>query len=344
MQFAKGKPAAGAFFDSDFTTIDSLLAVALLFGLQGKNDCRVAILTMSRPNLAVAGFTDAVERFYKGPAGNFSQVPPIGMRTEGPEGETSPAFTVPFQKKNADGTPVYVNQVKRVIETGDPSTLIRNYLAAQYDQNAFFVLGGPATNLAAALAFPGISELIAAKIKYLVVSAGCFTESKADLRIKLDIAAARKVFAEWPTPIIFCGSEIGANLPFPGSSIDKEFAEAVHDNPIADAYRAYQTMPYDAPSADVAAALYAGRPQEGYFKLSERGTASLDDSGRTSFSVNAKGNHQYLIFDPAQRDKVIKTYVELASAKPVPPRRFKPADAVDAPPAADKPKPPTTSK
>lgn len=335
MQFAKGKPAAGAFFDSDFTTIDSLLAVALLFGLQGKNDCRVAILTMSRPNLAVAGFADAVERFYKGPAGNFAQVPPIGMRTEGEAGETSLAFTVPFQKKNVDGTPIYVNQVKRVLETGDPSTLIRNYLAAQYDQNAFFVLGGPATNLAAALAFPGVAELIAAKIKYLVISAGCFAGDAVDLRLKTDIAAARKVFAEWPTPIIFCGSEMGASLPFPGASIDKEFAEAVHDNPIADAYRAYQKMPYDAPSAHVAAALYAGRPQEGYFSLSERGTAKVDENGRTSFTLEAKGNHQYLIFDPAQKETILKTYVELASAKPAPPRKFKPADAVEVP-AADK--------
>ena len=338
MQFAKGKPAAGAFFDSDFVTIDSLLAVAVLFGMQGKNDCRVAILTMSRPNLVVAGFADAVERFYKGPAGNFSQVPPIGMRTEGQAGETSPAYTTPFQKKNTDGVAVYQNQVKRELETGDPCTLIRNYLEAQYDQNAFFVLGGPATNLAAALDFPGVSDLIAAKVKYLVISAGSFADTSVDARIKADIPAAIKVFAEWPTPVVFCGQEIGPNLPFPGASIDKEFAEAVRDNPVADAYRAYQTMPYDAPSRDLAAALYGGRPQEGYFKLSEAGTVSISNDGRTSFAASPKGKDRYLIYDPAQKEKIIKTYVELASAKPVPPRRFKPADAVVDEPAKDKQK------
>lgn len=342
MQFAKGNPAAGAFFDSDFVTIDSLLAVAVLFGMQGKNDCRVAILTMSRPNLAVAGFADAVERFYKGPAGNFAQVPPIGMRTEGEAGETSPAYTFPFEKKNTDGTAVYQNQVKRVLETGDPCTLIRNYLEAQYDQNAFFVLGGPATNLAAALDFSGISDLIAAKVKYLVVAAGSFAGDFVDGRIKRDIPAARRVFAEWPTPIVVCGQEIGSNLPFPGACIDKEFAEAVHYNPVADAYRSYQKMPYDAPSRDLAAALYAGRPQEGYFRLSDPGTISIGNDGRTSFAVSPKGNDRYLIFDPAQKEKIVKTYVELASAKPAPPRRFKPADAVDEP-AKDKQKemPPT---
>jgi hypothetical protein len=322
VQFAKGKPAAGAFFDTDFGSIDSVLAVALLFGLQGKNDCRVAIITMSRPNLAVAGFADAVERFYKGPAGNFSQVPPIGMRTEGAAGDTSPAFTAPFQKKNTEGKPVYTNQVKSVIETGDPATLIRNYLQAQYDANSFFVLAGPATNLAAALKFSGIPELLAAKLKYLVIS------DVVNGRLKADVPAAKKVFAEWPTPIVLCGPEIGPNLPFPGACIDKEFADAVHDNPIADAYRAYKTMPYDAPSGDLAAALYAGRPQEGYFKLSGNGTISVDDHGRTSFAPSSTGKHQYLIYDPAQKEKILKTYVELASAKPAPPKRFKPVEAV----------------
>ena len=191
MQFGRGKPSVGAFFDSDFTSIDSLLALAVLYGLQGKNDCRVATVTMSRPNLAVAGFADAVVRFYHGPAANFAQLPPVGMRTEGAAGETSPAFTVPFEKKKVDGTPVYKNAVKSVIDTGDPNTLLRNYLLAQSDQNAFFLLAGPATDLAAALEFRGMKELLKAKIKYLVMAGP-----------QTDVASAKKVAAEWPTPII----------------------------------------------------------------------------------------------------------------------------------------------
>src|SRR5271156_1821434 len=97
-QFGRGKPAAGAFFDSDFTTIDDVLAVGLLHGLQGKGDCTVAIVTLSRPNLAVAAYLDVIERYYRGPAGNFSQVPPIGMNLEGSPGEASAAFVAPFQK------------------------------------------------------------------------------------------------------------------------------------------------------------------------------------------------------------------------------------------------------
>jgi hypothetical protein len=218
-QFGFEKPAAGAFFDSDFSTIDSLLAVGVLHGLQGKNDCRVAIVTMSRPNLAIAGFADAVERYYRGPAGNFAQVPPIGMNTLGSPGETSPAYVLPFQKKKPDGTAVYKNEVNTVIDTGDPNTLFRNYLQAQYDRSAFFVLAGPATNLAKALEFPGMKELIAAKVKYLVVAGGAFPDGRAEAHIKADIPAAKKVFAEWPTPIVASGYEVGAALDFAGQAM-----------------------------------------------------------------------------------------------------------------------------
>ena len=54
---------------------------------------------MSRPNLAVAGFLTPSSAFITA-AGNFAQVPPIGMRTAGKPGETSPAFTAPFEEEN----------------------------------------------------------------------------------------------------------------------------------------------------------------------------------------------------------------------------------------------------
>ena len=85
----------------------------------------------------------------------------------------------------------------------------------------------------------------------------------------------------------------------------------------ADAYRAHQPMPYDAETSAMAAVLTAIRPKENYFKMSESGTVSAGLDGRTSFTASAGGKHQYLIFDPAQKDKILQTYIELASAKPV---------------------------
>ncbi len=339
MQFGRGgKPSAGAFFDSDFATIDTFLAQAVLHGLQGKNDCRVAIVTMTRPNLPVAGFVDAVERYYRGPAGNFAQVPPVGVRTEGAAGETPAGVTAPFEKKGPDGKPLHENKVRTVIDTGDPNTLFRNYLEAQNDQNAFFVLAGPATNLAAALQFRGMKELIAAKIRFLVMAGGAFEANAGpETHFKADVAAAKRVLAEWPTPVILAGAEIGAAFPFPGASIAKEFAANSPEHPVAELYREWKTAGYNAPSDALAAALYAARPKETYFKVSEAGTVTVHDDGRTSFVAAAGGKHQHLIVDASQRDKVVQAYVDLASAKPVLPQRFRP-------PVADKPADPLLNK
>ena len=62
---------------------------------------------------------------------------------------------------------------------------------------------------------------------------------------------------------------------------------------------------------------YFDRPQENYFKLSDPGTVTVLDDGRTKHSPSSNGLHRYLITDPAQKEKVIKAYTELASAKPV---------------------------
>jgi hypothetical protein len=320
MQFGRGKPAVGAFFDSDFATMDSALALAVLHGLQGKNDCRVAIVTVSRPNLAVVGFTDMIERYYRGSAGNFAQVPPVGMRTVGKPGETSPAFTKPFEARKLDGKPIYTNEVKRVLDTGDPNTLIRNYLEAHADQNAFFVLAGPCTNLAAALEFRGMKDLIAAKIKYLVV---------AD-RFDADVPAARKTFAEWPTPIYVMGrDQANTVILFPGASIDGEFTAANPDSPFIAAYKAYQPMPYDTPASAMLAALYAARPADDAFKVLTPGTIVVGDDGHTVFTPSEKGRHRYVLPDPDKKDKMVKALVELASAKPVVQQRFRPPVADD---------------
>ena len=79
-------------------------------------------------------------------------------------------------------------------------------------------------------------------------------------------------------------------------------------------------MPYDAPTWAMTAMLYAVRPKEGYFKLSEPGTITVLDDGRTTFQPSADGKHRHLILDSEQKERIIKTYTEIASAKPVPRR------------------------
>ena len=68
--------------------------------------------------------------------------------------------------------------------------------------------------------------------------------------------------------------------------------------------------------------LYAVRPNEGYFELSGTGTISVLDDGRTTLTPSAAGKHRYLKLNPAQKERVLKVYTEIASAKPVQRQRF----------------------
>ncbi len=190
--------------------------------------------------------------------------------------------------------------IKSIDDTADSGTFIRNSLEAYHDQNAAVVLSGPATDLAKLLDMYGVKDLIASKVRLL-----CLTETG----LESDAAAARAVIARWPSPIVMVGRDIGESLPFPAESIERDFAYST-EHPVVDAYRAYKPMPYDAPSYAMAAMLYAVRPKEGYFQLSEA----------------QSGQPRRLIFDPAQKERIIKLYIEMATAKPVPRKPRRPPD------------------
>ena len=59
--FGQGKPPVGVVFDTDMGNgIDDALALALLYGLDGKNEARVAAIAVSKPNLNAAALCDVI--------------------------------------------------------------------------------------------------------------------------------------------------------------------------------------------------------------------------------------------------------------------------------------------
>ncbi len=329
MQFpGQGKPPLGVIFDTVMgRSIDEALALALLYGFDGKNESRLISLSLSNPDLPAAAFCDVVGHFYAGAIDPqfqaFFRGLPIGLSLDRrvPSAETA-MLTAPLAK------PAYTHGIRKWNDTAEPVPLIRNAFTSQYDQNCVAVLAGPATNLAKVLDLPGTKELIAAKVRYL-------TFLTSEFNLKTDLASAKRLFSEWPTPIFAVGTDIGDAVLFPASSVEKDFAWSTA-HPIADAYRAYKPMPYDAPTWAMAAVLYAVRPKEGYFKLSGPGGIAVLDDGRTKFTPSAEGKHQQVIFDPAQKDRILKTYTEVASAKPVPRQpRFRQQKKEDVPKAPE---------
>jgi hypothetical protein len=313
-------PPLGVAFEGDLENrIDAVLALAMLNGFTAKDAARRISLSISRSSLKTAQFADVLAEFYPSlPAG---AVPTIGMPEGAVAAEDAPLLAELLSRKAADGTPLFNSNIRRLVDTADSAILLRNVLLAQQDQNASVVLAGPATALAQLLDLHGARAQVATKVRYLVIAAGTFPAGPPELGIRRDVAAARKLFASWPTPVIAVGSEVGEALAYPGSSIDTEFGWSPA-HPVVHAYRAFNAGPY-APratptTAALAAMLQAVQPDSGYFKLSEPGTISVLDDGRTRFTPGAQGTHRYLVADPAQRERLVSVYTALVSAAPAP--------------------------
>jgi hypothetical protein len=309
MQFPGGAPpSAGVLFDSAFDRIDDLLALSLLYGLDGKGEMRMTAITVSRPDLAAAQFCDIVKRFYAGAPGGFGGFGasfPVGLAA-GPANPL-PVFAALLAKAGDDGAPLYKPALDKFNETADPATVLRNALSASQPHNTIAIAGGPLTTMARLVALGGCKETIALNVRHLAIAAGPW--------IGADVKAAQRVFDEWPTPIYACSAELGDGLRFPAASIEKDFAWS-KAHPVADAYRAFQPMPYDAPTSSMDAALYAIRPNANYFKLSGPGIFRASAAG-LEFTASAQGKHQLLLPDPAQMGAALKALTELASAQPV---------------------------
>lgn len=314
------RPPVGVIFDTGLSRVDDALAMALLYGFDGKADVFVVAVSVSRPALQAAAFCDAVSRFYAGTASGGNALNgrklPVGLATSGPLKEDLSLFTAPMARRDGAGKPQYATDIRRASDAAEPTALIRNAFTSQVDGNAVVVLAGPATTLAALLDVEGAKALITRKVRFLAFAGGAFPDGEPESNITADIPAARRLFAEWPTPIVMCGHDVGAQLPFPAESIDRDFAWSPA-HPIVDAYRAGQSMPNDLPTQAMAAVLYAAHPQDGYFNLSEPGTVTVRDDGRTRLAPAASGRHRHLVLNPAEKDRIIKTYREVASAKPV---------------------------
>ena len=306
----------GIVFDADLgNTIDDALALAMLFGFQGKNEARVISVSTTKSSLEAAIFADVLVRFYTGEPGPFAPAMPIGLSLAGNMAATTPILDAVV------GNAKYPRSIVKLNDTADPVALIRNALSAQFDQNAIVVLSGPATNLAGVLALPGAAALIAQKVRTLVVAADALTMS--------DVPAARRLLAEWPGAITMAPGELGEAFPFPGAGIEKDFAWS-EAHPLVAAYRAYRPMPYDAPALAMAAALYAVRPEENYFRLSDAGTIAVDGRGRFQFAAALGGRHRMLIGDAAQIARIQEIYAEMASTRPVGrAQRFRPPQKKD---------------
>jgi inosine-uridine nucleoside N-ribohydrolase len=200
----------------------------------------------------------------------------------------------------------------------DAVQLLRKTLAGEQDGAVTLIQVGFSTNLARLLEsapdrYSDLSgmELVKKKVRLLTMMAGNFTAvSKPEYNVMIDVPAATKVFATWPTDIYISGYEVGEAILFPAASIEHDFPAG---NPVAEAYRVYAKMPYDRPSWDLTTVVYDLRPDRGYFDVSPAGDVVVSPDGSTRFQPSAQGKRYFLSVNPVQVARVREACVWLAS-------------------------------
>src|SRR5581483_619495 len=335
-------------FDTDiWTDIDDAMALAMLHALVDRGEINLLAVTISSNYAWCASYVDLVDTFYA-----HTQVP-IGINHKGMDVEY---FRKRFQsttwpdthytdrlstRRNGNGTLVYPHHLLDGTTAPEAVTLLRKTLAAQADGSVVIVQVGYSTNLARLLRSPPdqISrfngrELVSKKVRLLSVMAGNFrdktiegqTISKGvpEFNLEADIPSAQALFANWPTPIVASGLEIGLSLLFPSDRIQHDFGYT-HDHPIVEAYRTYceehrpappLTCPHEHPTWDLTAVLYAVRPNRKYFSLSNPGHITVMDDGSSRFEETAGGRDRYLILQDAQQARTLEALVMLVSQPP----------------------------
>jgi hypothetical protein len=167
-------------------------------------------------------------------------------------------------------------------------------------------------------------ELIRRKVKLLSVMAGNFREPRFESNLLVDVPAAQKVFADWPTPVVASGFEIGVSLPYPRASIAHDYGYVAH-HPIADTYLTFceelkplakWTCPHEHSTFDLTSVLYAARPDRGYFSLSKPGRITVLPDGSSRFEEAEGGRDRYLILKEEEKARAIEAMAMLASQPP----------------------------
>lgn len=307
-------------FDTDMgNDIDDALALAMLHAFEARGQVRLLAVTSTKDNPDSAPYVDLVNTFYGRPD------IPIGVARSGIRTNDSKYLKPPVARRGLDGSYVYPRDLTHQ-QAPDAVPVLRRALAAAADSSVVVIQVGFSTNLARLLDSPGDAasplsgrDLVARKVRLLSVMAGDFAHAQAvaEFNVVEDIPSARKLFAEWPTPLVASGWEVGRVIRYPATSIERDFAY-VENHPIAESYRLYKPMPYDRETWDLTSVLYAVRPDAGYFDLSGPGTVVVDEQGFTTFRRAEGGLHRYLrVASDAQRERAREAMVYLASQPPV---------------------------
>lgn len=300
--------------------VDDALALDMLYKYQDAGDIDLLGIMINKEGTYPAEYTDIMNTWY-----GYPHIP-IGIVHHGADCENDATNYVKavclIQDENRK--PAF----RRTLKSGydklpEAPTLYRKLLAQQPDSSVTIISVGFSTNLARLLDTPADEyspltgkELVARKVKLLCTMAGCFNNPELyEYNVVKDIAAAKKVFAQWPTTLVTSPFEVGIAVNYPAVSIENDFQWAPM-HPMVEAYKSYQKMPYDRPTWDLTSVLYAVEGSS-YFTVSPAGKISVTEKGATEFTPDAAGNRYYLTVDSVQAANIKQHLVRMVTKQPL---------------------------
>jgi hypothetical protein len=307
-------------FDTDIgNDVDDVLALSMLHALQSRGQCELLAVTITKPDELAGPFVEVMNRFY-----GRGEIP-IGHTRAALKND--PSKFLPLAEAKDNGQLRYPRRLQRSSDLPPATQLLRRILSREPDQSLVLVQVGYFSNLAALLDTPaddlspltGVA-LAQAKVKFLSVMAGSFKDIPDNKRfleynVVQDLPAARKLAKDWPTPIVWSGFEIGIAVPYPATSIQRDFGYVAH-HPAAEAYWLYEPPPHNRPTWDLTSVLYGVWPDRDYFNLSPPGQVTVEPDGFTKFTPQEKGRDRYLILNDVQGARVREALVQLSSQPP----------------------------
>ncbi len=191
----------------------------------------------------------------------------------------------------------------------DAVLLYRQLLAGQPERSVTLITIGYLTNLEGLLkskpdtysSLDGLS-LVKSKVKKVICMGGKYPQGR-EWNFYQDAGATQYVVSNWPTPIVFCGFEIGVSV-LTGSRLHS----AGLGNPVKKSYVLYNNLT-DRSSWDQVAVLYGvldKKHRTGYWEL-EQGNNVISDDGSNTWK---KGKSKYTRFRMLNRADN-QTFVDL---------------------------------
>jgi inosine-uridine nucleoside N-ribohydrolase len=321
--------------DTDiFGDVDDVGALATAFGLQYLAEAKVLAIAVNAPAGSPVA-TDswkcvaAVTGFYGSPD------VPIGTAMPNDGSSADSSFARPCGALAPAGTPTPGNAVD----------VYRAALTSADDHSVVIVSAGFMGNLARLL--DADPDLVAQKVKELVVMGGAYTRHRIDTNFKGDPTAAQDVSSRWPTKIVWDGYEVGERV-FNGQSLpDKHPA----DSPVRVAYEAFADGFNQTDTAfqswDLTAVYYAvrpsGPPDPPLLTQSGPGTNDIANDGSNTFDEST-GTQTFLqLSSGTQLGNEIEKLLDTLSAPPPPPPPPPPPSDTPPPPTPTQSQPPASS-